>query len=240
MKRGMEKERKGLFGRLLDFWKERLWTGEAEGIGFWNGAKDVENRFAETGEDVSVRQQKKNAFWKEKVGTVLEEKDQARSVFEREKQIFFADEEHGREKVSENGEEAEAAKNRRVPHIFTGSAFREERQEKAEKQKASQIFTAEVFRKVRPAEAEEHKLGQSFLWERPEEERAKRNIIPVEEEAKQKEAVVSEWEKGFPKAEAMKWEEPQKEAPFDIEKLMQEMTKKLWEERESCGRRLRG
>ena len=32
----MQQEKKGLFGRLLDFWKEK--TEEADGgIGFWSG-----------------------------------------------------------------------------------------------------------------------------------------------------------------------------------------------------------
>ena len=35
------------------------------------------------------------------------------------------------------------------------------------------------------------------------------------------------------------WTEPQKEAEVDVEKLMRQITKKLWEEREGCGRRLR-
>lgn len=42
----MEKEKKGLFGRLLDFWKEKIGAGETKGIGFWNGARELENRFA--------------------------------------------------------------------------------------------------------------------------------------------------------------------------------------------------
>ena len=34
----MQQEKKGLFGRLLDFWKEK--TEEAGGgIGFWSGGK---------------------------------------------------------------------------------------------------------------------------------------------------------------------------------------------------------
>ena len=33
--------------------------------------------------------------------------------------------------------------------------------------------------------------------------------------------------------------EQQNSAEIDVEKLMQQITKKLWEEREGCGRRLR-
>ena len=137
---------------------------------------------------------------------------------EQEKQIFFAEEENGREKDSETAEDGE----------------------KTEQRKASNLFLTEVFREERQAEAEESKLGQAFLWERLEEEREERSILPVTEDAKQEKVVVSQGEQEFPKAEAVKREEPKTEEPFDIEKLMQEMTKKLWEERESCGRRLRG
>ena len=213
----MEKEKKGLFGRLLDFWKERIGAGETEGIGFWNGAKNVQNPFIEMGDAVSLNQrEKKKAFWEEKVETILEEKEQENGILEQEKQIFFAEAEDGREKDSEATEEGE----------------------KTEKRKASNLFLTEVFWEKR--QAEERKMGQAFLWEKPEEEKEKRSIVPVAEEAKQERVVAAEEKQEMPKAETKKRQEPQTDAPFDIEKLMQEMTKKLWEERESCGRRLRG
>ena len=216
MRRGMEKERKGLFGRLLDFWKEKIWTGETEGIGFWNGAKNLENPFTEMGDTISVKQGEKKAFWEEKVETVFEEKERGSSVLEQERKFFFAEAEDGREKGSETTEEGE----------------------KTEQRKASNLFLTEVFREER--QAEERKMGQAFLWEKPEEEKEKRSIVPVAEEAKQERVVAAEEKQEMPKAETKKRQEPQTDAPFDIEKLMQEMTKKLWEERESCGRRLRG
>lgn len=213
----MEKEKKGLFGRLMDFWKEKIWAGETEGIGFWNGAKTLENPFAKMDDAVSLNQrEKKKTFWEEKVETILEEKEQENGVLEQERNFFFAEEEDERKKDLEAAEEQESAEKRRVSHLFTAEVFREERQ------------------------AEEGKMGQAFLWEKPEEEREKRSIVPVTEETKQEKMVVVEGEQEFPKVETVKREEPQTETPFDIEKLMQEMTKKLWEERESCGRRLRG
>lgn len=260
MKRGMEKEKKGLFGRMLDFWQEKIWTGETEGIGFWNGGENLENSFTEMGNAVSIRQQEmKTAFWEEKVGTVLEEKEQEGILLEQEKGIFFAErkeekreplmkveemEEDGRKKGSEAAEEGERTEKRRFSPLFTAEAFREERQaeegNKTEKSKVSRLFTAEAFWEERQAEVEKGKLKQAFLWEMPEEEREKRSIVPVTEEVKQEKAVAVEEEQEMPKAEKAKQEESQTEAPFDIEKLMQQMTKKLWEERESCGRRLRG
>lgn len=235
MRRGMEKERKGLFGRLLDFWKEKIGAGETKGIGFWNGAKNVQNPFIEMGDAVSLNQkEKKKAFWEEMEETVFEEKKQARSVLEQEKRIFFAESNEERRKFLKNVEETEAEDGREK-----GSETVKEGK-RAEKRKVPHFFTAEVFREERQAEAEESKLGQAFLWERLEEEREERSILPVTEDAKQEKVVVSQGEQEFPKAEAVKREEPKTEEPFDIEKLMQEMTKKLWEERESCGRRLRG
>lgn len=218
MKRGMEKEKKGLFGRLLDFWKEKIGAGETKGIGFWNGARELENRFAEMGDAVSLKKEKKKAFWEEKVETVLGVKEEAGGLLEQEKKLFFAEAEKEQKENSEAGEEGE----------------------KTEKRKVSSLFLTEVFREERQEEAEESKMGQVFLWEMPEMEKERRSIVPVAEEAKQEKAIVSEGGQEFPKAETAKKEEPQTEMPFDIEKLMQQMTKKLWEERESCGRRLRG
>jgi len=43
----MEKEKKGLFGRLLDFLKGKSETEMADGIGFWNDGEIVEKHFAE-------------------------------------------------------------------------------------------------------------------------------------------------------------------------------------------------
>lgn len=215
----MEKERKGLFGRLLDFWKEKIGADETKGIGFWNGVENIQNRFAEMGDTVSLTQgEKKKAFWEEKAEAVLEEKEQEGSLLEQEKKLFFAEAEEEQEKSSEAAEEGE----------------------RAVKRKVSNIFTAEVFQGEGQAKAEEGKLGQAFLWKMPEEEREKRSVVPVAEKAKQEKMPAAEAEQEMPKTETVKREEPQAETLLDIEKLMQQMTKKLWEERESCGRRLRG
>ncbi|MGM9917281.1 hypothetical protein [Anaerotignum sp.] len=213
----MEKEKKGLFGRLLDFWKEKIGIGETKGIGFWNGAKNLENPFA--GDAVSLKQgEKKKTFWEEKVETILGEKEEEGGLLEQEKKLFFAEAEDGQEKDSEAAEDGE----------------------KTEKRKVSNLFLTEVFREERQEEAEESKMGQAFLWEMPEMEKERRSIVPVTEETKQEKTPAAEAEQEMPKTKTAKREEPQTEMSFDIEKLMQQMTKKLWEERESCGRRLRG
>ena len=56
MRRGLEKEKKGLFGRMLDFWREKIGMGETDGIGFWNDRENVENHFAEMGAVASLMQ----------------------------------------------------------------------------------------------------------------------------------------------------------------------------------------
>ena len=218
MKRGMDKEKKGMFVRLLDFWKEKIGTGETKGIGFWNGARELENRFVEMGDAVSLKQEKKKTFWEEKVAAVLGEKEEEGGLLEQEKKLFFAEAEKEQEENLGAAEEGE----------------------KTEKRKVSSLFLTEFFREERQEEAEESKMGQAFLWEMPEMEKEKRSIVPVAEEAKQEKTPAAEAEQEMPKAETAKREEPQTEMPFDIEKLMQQMTKRLWEERKSCGRRLRG
>lgn len=231
MRRGMEKERKGLFGRLLDFWKEKIGTGETKGIGFWNGAKSLEDPFAEMGNAVSLKQEeKKKTFWEEKAETALGEKKAEGGFLKQEKKLFFAEAEKKQKETLEAGEEGEG----------TGAIEGTEEIEGTEKRKGSHLFTAAVFWEERQEEAEESKMGQAFLWEKPEMEQKRRSIVPVTEKMQQEETPVAEAAQEMPKTETAKREEPQTEMPFDIEKLMQQMTKKLWEERESCGRRLRG
>ena len=73
----------------------------------------------------------------------------------------------------------------------------------------------------------------------PEEETEKRQVIPVSEEKVQEKELAVEEIKEPQSTVVSKKEEKQTEPVVDIEKLMRQMTKKLWEERESCGRRLR-
>ena len=83
----MEKEKKGLFGRLLDFWREKSETGTTDGIGFRDDAVDVEKHFAEMGAVASLTQEEtKKVFW-EKM-----EVEQGNPVLEKQKQIFMAEE----------------------------------------------------------------------------------------------------------------------------------------------------
>lgn len=158
----MQQEKKGLFGRLLDFWKEK--TEEAGGgIGFWSGGKTEGKTTAENRQDALPQEkaEKKPFFWEETVRTAKEKKAEEAETFGQERRRSFAEQE----------------KRKTIPIVAeTGLA---------EKAAASE-------------EAEE---------------------LPQEAPKKEREQA--------------------KGAEIDIERLMREMTKRLWEEREASGRRLR-
>ncbi len=201
----MEKEKKGLFGQLLAFWKEKIGMGGTESIGFWYEKEPLENHFSEMGAVVVLSQKEtRKAFWEE-TEAILQEKEKT-SVLMKENR-----------------------KTEKIP----------EKEDHTEAKRGSTIFAAEIFREKRKAEAEEPEIGRAFLWDMPEEEREKRRIVPVMDKAVQKEGLPVEEEKELPKQEGKKREETQAEPVIDIERLMRQMTKKLWEEREGSGRRLR-
>ena len=108
-----------------------------------------------------------------------------------------------------------------------------------EKRRTARLLTAEMFRLEQEDAVEEERLGQVFLWETPGMEEEKRSIVPVMEEVVQEEEKTEKKAEESPEREKIKKEGQQVESEIDIEKLMRQMTKKLWEERESCGRRLR-
>ena len=202
----MEKEKKGLFGRLLDFWKEKIGMGEMDSIGFWNGEEAVENHFAEMGAVAVLNQQEtKKNFWEE--------------------QTEMSSEGKGWELLSDEKTEKKY--------------FRENDRTIEERKEPAAIFTAEIFREKSQKETEDNMMGRSLLWKEPVEEQATRRIIPVVMETANEKKEYAEREEPVPKKEESRKEEKQTETMVDIEKLMQEMTKRLWEERESCGRRLR-
>ena len=211
----MEKEKKGLFGRLLDFWKEKIGIGETDSIGFWHEKRTVENHFAEMGAVAALSQQEmKKAFWEEATETVFKQEEMENSVLGKRKEAVIEGKE---DSASEMQEETERAENRRTTRLFTAELFQEEKQ----------------------AEAEKEGMGRTFFLEKPVEETERRKIIPVTAETAQEKKVVLEGPQEMEKREEPQRKEVQAELVVDIEKLMRQMTKKLWEERESCGRRLR-
>ena len=79
-----------------------------------------------------------------------------------------------------------------------------------------------------------------FMQEAPFAEREKRKTIPiVAETGLAEKAAVAEEAEELPQEAPKKEREQAKGAEIDIERLMREMTKRLWEEREASGRRLR-
>ena len=190
----MEKETKGLFRRMLDFWKEKIGAEETVGIGFPHEKERESEHFAD-----------RNA-----VG--LENRKERKKIFS--------------EDMAEEGE----WKRKRL--------FAEPEAE-AQHRKETRLFSesAKIFRKEETAEERMQPNKMIFLQEDPVTERKERQRIPVLAEGeKPAEASV---EKESLKEIHFAEREVQKEAEVDVEKLMRQITKKLWEEREGCGRRLR-
>lgn len=229
----MKKERKGLFGRLLEFWKEKIGAEEGDGIGFWNGAEHTENHLAERDDGVSWIGEEKKAFWQGSVERMREEKKQESGIFAQEKDTFFAAAEEETYVPLQTKEE-------RAPKVSLEDAAAERGERKQARRKTSQLLTGEMFREERKEGEEEPQMGRAFLWSMPGEEGENRHTLPITEEVGRETAAMTEEEQEMPQREAVKREEKTAATPLDIEMLMGQITKKLWEERESCGRRLRG
>ena len=201
----MEKERKGLFERLMDFWREKIYMVGEDRIGFWYEKDSLEEHFAEMGAvaDMNRKEVQKNFSFE------MEEKQQ------------------------------------RVLDMFSA-----EKEEKPQKKKES-VFVDSMQMFKENEEAEKSRNAQVLLWEEPEMEKEKRERVTIdvqEAKAKKERIVPVVWEektaKSFTEGKEEDREMPtrieqQKNVEIDVEKLMQQITKKLWEEREGCGRRLR-
>ena len=204
----MEKREKGLFGRLLAFWKEKISMSEGGNIGFWHDTETVENHFAEMGAVAALSQQEtKKVFWEEDRAKAIVS---AGEILEKQKKILP-------EKTAEEETEEE-----KTP----------------KKERKTNFFSAEPLGEREQAEEKEPMMRRAFFTETAEEEREKRRIVPVSAEVVQEEKRIAAEERETVR-EAHKKEKTQTEPVIDIEGLMRQMTKKLWEERENCGRRLR-
>ena len=92
----MEKERKGLFGRLLDFWREKFDMGETDSIGFWHEKEGLGQYFSEMGAVASLTQEEtKRIFRQEEKESVLEEVSSG-EIFFAEKNLLQKEEEYPR------------------------------------------------------------------------------------------------------------------------------------------------
>lgn len=201
----MQQEKRGLFGRLLDFWKEKA-EEAGGGIGFWSGGKTEGKTAAENRQDALPQEkaEKKPFFWEETVRTAKEKKAEEAETFGQERRRSFAE------------EKTEEAK---------GPALRTAEESTQERKTIAPIFTAETFGQER---------------RRPFAEQEKRKTIPiVAETGLAEKAAAAEETKEVPQEAPKKEREQAKGAEIDIERLMREMTKRLWEEREASGRRLR-
>ena len=211
----MEKERKGLFERILDFWKDKISMGESDRIGFWYEKKDREDHFAEMGVVATLTQKEiKQTFW-EKTAENNEEKTATEKDLEKWKGIFSEEEKEKKTGIVPISEE-----------------------EGTERTEEKGMFIGDIFRMKTEGEPKEMEWGKTFFWDVSETEEEKRNIIPVlmdkaEEKTPEKEEQQEE------NTEPV-WREEKKTEPMeDIESLMRQITKRLWEEREGCSRRLR-
>ena len=118
----MQQEKKGLFGRLLDFWKEK--TEEAGGgIGFWSGGKTEGKTTAENRQDALPQEkaEKKPFFWEETVRTAKGKKAEEAETFGQERRRSFAEEKTAEAKgpALRTAEESTQERKTIVP-IFTG------------------------------------------------------------------------------------------------------------------------
>ena len=201
----MEKERKGLFDRLMDFWREKIYMVGEDKIGFWYEKDSLEEHFAEMGAvaDVSRKEVQKN-FFPEK-----EEK------LQRQQEMFSA-------------EKAEEPKKKKES-VFAESVQMFKENEEAERRKSAQVLLWEV-------PGAEKKNRESIAIAVQEEKAKGERIAPVVRAEKAAESFTEEKEEDREMSARI---EQQKTAEIDVEKLMQQITKKLWEEREGCGRRLR-
>lgn len=216
----MQQEKKGLFGRLLDFWKEKT-EETGGGIGFWSGGKTEGKTAAENRQDALPQEkaEKKPFFWEETVRTAKEKKAEEAETFGQERRRSFAE------------EKTEKAK---------GTALRTAEESTQERKTIAPIFTAEIFREKTERREAEERRKTIFMQEAPFAEQKKRKTIPiVAETGLAEKAAVAEEAEDVPQEAPKKEREQAKGTEIDIERLMREMTKRLWEEREASGRRLR-
>jgi hypothetical protein len=107
----------------------------------------------------------------------------------------------------------------------------EEEKTRKSEQRNVELFRGDAFWREERREKEEAEERSVFLREM-EMESEKQMISAVKEEAESAEMQET--------AEIMKKQEEKKAEPaVDIEKLMRQITERLWEEREGCGRKLR-
>ena len=217
------KERTGLFWRLLEFWRQREPQGEkGTGIGFRQNAERNKPLFWKETDDIFVKHppeaQKRlqKVFWKEKSKTG-EEQETESSYFSQKPDTQA--EQTGEKRNFSEAPKQEQAEQKRKSGIFDTTAFRRKAQRPNERQ--MDVFRVFSGNEVWDMEYERH---------RP---------IPIEDNTENSKVTpkaepLTQW-KAAPKEREQEVQKP--EPTIDVEALMKQMTKRLWEERESGGRR---
>lgn len=217
------KERTGLFWRLLEFWRQREPQGEKEtGIGFWQNTERNKPLFWKETDDIFVKyppemqKKRQKVFWKET--SITEEEQETESSYFSRKSDTEA-QQTGQKRSFSEAPKQEQAEQKRKNGIFDTTAFRREAQRPNERQMG-------IFRIFSENEA----------WDMEHE---RHRPVPVEDNTENSKAAPNaepstQW-KAASKESVQEVQKP--EPAIDVEALMRQMTKRLWEERESGGRR---
>lgn len=230
----MGMKEKGLFARFLDFWKEKTEEGGA-GIGFWS-EKKTEKALAAEGMPEAQKETEKLTFWEKTVQRTAEQKAEEQGLFRREGRRIFSEEKKEKERKESLLQVMERdVREWKEPLLETAE------QSAQAKKMPLPIFAAEIFREEAEWSTEKEKRKTIFLQETPLEEKEERKPVPIiATESRLAEETAAE-EKEMPQQLQKEAKAEREQMPeIDIERLMQEMTKKLWEEREMSGRRLYG
>ena len=245
----MDKERKGLFGRLLEFWTEKIRMGEEDRTGFWYKTDILEEHFAEMGTVVAQNQREIQNIFVQEMTEILPQA---------EKPVVLAEEKQKKMKTDvENIGERNG-----YTTIFSTERLLEERREETEENKIGSIFLWEIpeadggKRSIVPVEKnvmqeEAFSFSEECVMQKEKDEisfseerilqKGKGEFFFAKEMAGQTEdeGFTFAEEQTIQKREEEKTERRASKSVVDVEELMREMTRRLWEEREGCGRRLR-
>ncbi len=243
---GVEMKEKGLLKRLADFWKKAGPELDGGANWFWRIAGSAKKMR----EDAAGR----GFPFRETAGTETFPLGrtfarEAEEIQQAGRRILFAE---GFRKQEQGlfmaGETPQQAERRNRETLFSV-------EENNAPQKTKQLEKGLFWAGRKDAAAEPTGMAQAFFWTDPEENEKRRKTLPLAGGAARKwrraeentdrsaeQAIRKQDEKGvFWKKEEPAAERRQNaDALPDIDWLMREMTKRLWEEREGCGRRLGG
>lgn len=208
----MKTEKMWIFDRLLEYWKEKTVQEEKRDIAFWREAAGLKKK-----EEAELREEAEHK------GMHFAETGVIEALTREEIKKTFWEEMAENEKESAPEEYLKEA-GRKSPKSMEGSA-----------EGVSEKWFGE--RKAEPEEQEINRFDRRLLTEIPKEERRSESILQAEERGREKQIVYVQGTEGLPKG--IRQTEEGAVPAMDIETLMQQITKRLWEEREGCGRRLR-